>query len=253
MQSRPSSKPVWEVHQKTPGLWWPPALIILLLISVFGFVHFLQSLLPTQGSFLLLERFALSPTKASGLSPDVTSDGVMYTFLTHAFLHADAAHLILNSFWFYVFAQPLAMRFCAGRHNSTVQQLSGSFIFLAFFLSAAVFSGFIYVLMNLQVYVVLVGASGAISAVMGAAIRVGLRRFQPGGVESGKALSILDPKVFTASVLFIGSNLALLTPAGDFLLFGGDAARVAWEAHIAGYLYGLVMFSYFDRLTLSGR
>ena len=209
--------------------------------------------MPSDWSMVFVERFSLSPMSVSGQHADATGNDVTHTFLTHAFLHADWAHLLLNCFWFYVFAQPLATRFGAGRHAPILQQLSGSFIFLAFFLSAAVLSGFVYVLINLHTHVALVGASGAISAVMGAAIRVGLRRFQPGGLEKGRALSILDPKVLVVTALFVGSNLVILRPAGHFLLLGTEAGQVAWEAHIAGFLYGLIIFSYFDRLTLSGR
>ncbi|WP_306249673.1 rhomboid family intramembrane serine protease [Parvularcula sp. IMCC14364] len=251
---RPSERAGLQIDQAAPNLWRPASAVVMIPMLLFVAVYAFLAFLPEAVSVSILDRFALSPLKVTGVQAvQLSSEEILLTFLTHVFLHADVVHLLVNCFWFYIFAQPLAVRFRAARHFSLSERITGSFVFMALFLSASVFSGLCYILMNTQEAVILIGASGAISAVMGASIRLGLRRYQPGGISRGRPLSIIDPKVLLASSLYIGSNLLLLTPYGDYLLFGAPAGQVAWEAHISGFLFGLVMLSYFDRLTLPRR
>src|SRR5690606_771747 len=78
-----------------------------------------------------------------------------------AFLHADWTHLILNSAWLAVFGTPVARRYGAGR------------VLAVFLLGAA--AGALLMLASMWAgaaqFTVLIGASGGVSALTGAATR----------------------------------------------------------------------------------
>jgi membrane associated rhomboid family serine protease len=94
----------------------------------------------------------------------------------------------------------------------------------------------------------LVGASGAISGMMGAAARFGFRIDRDEGQPAfaGPILSI--PAVFASrmAVTFLGVWLAVNLAMG--LGFGApDEGAIAWEAHIGGFLAGFLLVRVFDR------
>ncbi len=238
------------LSKATLKIWWPVSSVILLLIIVNVVAFAASAFLPHARYDQLLTQFALSPGRLVNQADSFQSEfSILFSFVSHAFLHSDSFHLIVNMFWLYVFGQPLAVRFGAAGDSSAWAKTSGAIIYLAFYLSAAVFSGIAFALVNLSQPVLLIGASGAISAVTAAAIRVTLRRYQPQGLSGGKSLSVFDWKIVLMTLLYIGSNVVLITPFGGALMFGRDPLQIAWEAHVAGFLYGLLMFSFFDRLT----
>jgi membrane associated rhomboid family serine protease len=101
----------------------------------------------------------------------------------------------------------------------------------------------------------MVGASAAISGMMGAAMRFA---FQPGGsldfwrprggdpdrIPTAPLLSALrNPQVITFLVVWFTLNL--LFGLGSLSIAGYDQ-NVAWEAHAGGFVAGLLLFSMFD-------
>ena len=101
----------------------------------------------------------------------------------------------------------------------------------------------------------MVGASAGISGMMGAATRFA---FQPGGsldmwrarphdADRVPAAPLLPHCAIRASLAFVGVwfGLNLLFGLGSLSIAGGDQS-VAWEAHVGGFLAGLLLFSLFD-------
>jgi len=90
----------------------------------------------------------------------------------------------------------------------------------------------------------LVGASGGVSALMGAAIRFALRRPSPFDPEHPPLAPLTDRTVMLFSGVWIVLNLVFglvpLTPMAE-------GASIAWEAHLGGYLFGLLTYPLFDR------
>ena len=162
-----------------------------------------------------------------------------WSFLTYAFLHGDVAHLATNTVVFVIVGSAVARRF-------------GNLRALGFFFATAAGGA----LMNLVVHwgerAPMIGASGAVFGFIAGAIRF---VFQPGGpvARSGQhdpaAYFVPAAPLATARRDYRALVLVLawlVLNVLDALVAGTDDTRVSWEAHIGGFLTGLVLFSVFD-------
>ena len=103
----------------------------------------------------------------------------------------------------------------------------------------------------------MVGASAAISGTMAAAMRFAFQRGGPlavwrdpdGAPDRVPALPLMravrDPP--RAAFLGVWFGLNVLFGLGS-LSMSGDEQTIAWQAHIGGFLAGLLLFALFDRV-----
>jgi membrane associated rhomboid family serine protease len=88
-----------------------------------------------------------------------------------------------------------------------------------------------------------IGASGAISGLMGVGIRVLWGRVWIEGEPFPRLAPLLSRQVIVFSLFWVlGNVLAGYTGIGT----GGAVGLVAWQAHIGGYFAGLLLASLFD-------
>lgn len=194
------------------------------------------------GNEAVMQRLALARELA--LEGDVKP----WTLLTYALLHGSWMHDILNSVWLLAFGSAVARRFGAVR-------------FIVFFAVTALAGGVAHVLSHADDVVPMVGASAAVSGCMAAAIRF---VFQPGAPLGVFRLSddvayslpalplgevIRDSRVMSFLVIWFVMNLATGL-AGSGL--GLTDATIAWEAHIGGFVVGLLGFRLFDPARHAG-
>jgi membrane associated rhomboid family serine protease len=165
-----------------------------------------------------------------------------WTPLTYAFLHANWAHVLVNVLWLIAFGSPLAWRF-------------GTLRFLLFSAVGAIAGALLHFVFFAHDMTPLVGASAAISAHMGGVSRFA---FEAGGPLSGgmRGASYRGPAPPLTQTL---RNRRVLAFIGIWfavnLVFGISGAAglgvlsgaVAWDAHIGGFLAGLLLFPLFDR------
>jgi membrane associated rhomboid family serine protease len=165
----------------------------------------------------------------------------LWTLVTYAFLHASWEHVIFNCLWMLVFGSPVMKRF-------------GAFRFMLFFVVTAAAAAVFHAAFNQYDVSVLVGASGAVSGLTAAALRfaVGPNGFGASSEtwkQPAKPLRVAlrDKHVLVFIAVWFGINLlaGLGVPVG-----GGTDIRVAWEAHVGGFLAGLLLFSFFDPIDL---
>ena len=160
-------------------------------------------------------------------------------WLSYAFLHGDWAHLIFNSLWLLIFGTPVLVRIGALRFVG-IMALSGVG---AAALHAWAHPGDISPM---------VGASGMISGLTGAAARFAFAggRLERERVRRLPRLSLIQtlrtPPAMAFTVVWMGANLLL----GAGVLDPGTGGRIAWEAHIGGFLVGFLGFALFDRPNL---
>jgi membrane associated rhomboid family serine protease len=234
---RTPSEPIFNV----PGI---VAVVIAALVLVHGLREWVLS---ADADNDLLWLFAFVPLRyaSSMLGEGAFPGGVaadVWTFVTYAFLHGSWSHLILNSVWLLAFGTPVARRFGTAR-------------FLAFFAVTAAGGAFAHLAVHAGMRVPMIGASAAISGFMAAAIRFAFQRGGPLrllGNDQGEAyrvpaLPLLAVLRDSRVLIFLGVWFALN------LLFGltsfgieGDEQAIAWQAHIGGFLAGLLAFPLFD-------
>jgi membrane associated rhomboid family serine protease len=210
------------------------------LLGAFAAVHLVRrSFLSDVADDQLIQLWAFDPARLTGgLLPAAGGAAAAVTqFITHVFMHGDVTHLLVNSAWFLAFATPVARRI-------------GSVRFLAFFLLCGIGGALLYLPFN---DAPMVGASGAVSGLMGAAMRFLFVPLSERNIDalSGEgqappllslAASLRDKRVLVAVAIWTLLNLAFAW-AAPYLL---DERSIAWEAHVGGFLTGLLTFGWFD-------
>lgn len=203
----PQPRPREPIFNIPPGTLW----LALAMVAVFA----LQSLLEGRAWNWLLNTFAFVSTTFWPRTADLpTAQGVM-TLVSHAFLHADLVHLALN------LGLLLAFGSFVERHLGLVRYL------LVFALTAAAGALSEYLFRGAEP-LALIGASGAVYGMTGAAIRF---MFAGGGAARRRsALGFVG--------VFLGLNLVFgLTGLGDLLA----GAAIGWKAHAGGFLVGALL------------
>jgi membrane associated rhomboid family serine protease len=227
--------------------------VVTALLALMILVHGVNKLLLSEDQyveFLLL--FAFIPVR---YDPTVLAMGSMpggvaaqlWTFVTYALIHGDLIHLGINGVWLLAFGSPIARRF-------------GALRFLVFFAITAAAGAGAYLAAHLGELHPLVGASGAISGCMAASMRFMFQRGGPlhllrEGDENAYrvpavplAAALRDRRILVFLAAWFGLNaLSAFTSAP---IVGANQV-IAWEAHIGGFLAGLVAFAAFDPVPKS--
>lgn len=236
-QPERSRPPVRERPAYTPIFNFPVliAISIGLLVAVYG----VQSLvLPASDEEWLLETFAFSPLRY--VLPLGGQDlAWVWTPVTYSLLHGSWQHLLFNALWMSIFGTPVVRRI-------------GTMRYLLFWIASAAVSAGFYALLHWGEPALLIGASGAISALMGAACRFA---FPAGGSAYDPQRGHLYPRQPIGSV-FRNRTVAvyiLVWLFGNVVvglglpIFGEVDGAVAWEAHVGGFAFGFLLFGLFDR------
>lgn len=197
---------------------------------------------------VLNERALADPSEANRLAASIAQEFVIrgaakpWTLFTYALLHGSWAHVLLNSVWFVAFGTAVARRFRALR-------------FLALFAITAVGGALAHFLTHMSEVVPMVGASASVSGAMAASMRFAFQPGAPLGVfrvddtlayrlpAVGLASVFADRRVLNFALVWFGLNIAtgLLAPG-----LGLVDASIAWEAHIGGFVTGLLVFPLLD-------
>lgn len=220
---------------------------VLWFILALAAIHGLRQLISDELDEWVLFTFAFiaarlaPPPELAGLILPGPAGARWWSFVTHMMLHGDWVHLMVNSVWMLAFGSVLARRVGAARFwlISAGSAAGGAAANLAWQWGGE---------MSL-----LVGASGAVSGQLAGAVRlmfaeggslstIGRQRF-----ERVRALSLPETFRTPGALTFLGVWFVITIFAGA-ISFGppGEAARIAWEAHVGGFLAGLVLFGLFD-------
>ena len=216
---------------------------VLGLLAVMLVVHLVRETLPEPWYSWVMVDLAFIPARYSELAQEIPGGRVaaVTSFLTYAFVHADFVHLGLNSAWMLVFGGAVALRIGAWR-------------FLVFSAFSAIAAAFTFLVFNPGLLAPMIGASGAVSGLMGATMRFLFTAIDRGGFAAlretprevplmplGEAL--VDRRVILVTLAYIAANFLGLFGFGAITEHGG----IAWEAHLGGYFAGLLAFGFFDR------
>jgi membrane associated rhomboid family serine protease len=216
--------------EREPLLRVPAAVIGLIAVLVAA--HMARILASPDFSERILVNYAFIPAR---YLPDAVDPGSIFArvapFFTHQFLHADFTHLGINCLWLLAFGPVVARRF-------------GALLFLVFFLVCGAAGAVAYLAFNWGSPAPMIGASGAISGLMAAAIRMLRLPLPAGAVQKERLAPIFSRQILVFIVLWMGVNLLFgLTGIGGV---GGEVRLIAWQAHVGGFLAGLLLAGIFD-------
>ncbi len=211
---RPGREPVFNAP-------WPAMLLVALIVGGYG----LQSRFPQE---LVVLPLAFSP---AGLA-----EGRWWTLVSAMFLHGGWAHALMNGAFALAFATPVARYLSDGVRGVTA--------FFLFYLLCGVLSTLGHAALHPGSPELLVGASGAVSGLMGAASRLMAGQ----GWRLG---AMFSRPVLGMGGAWIAVNLLIGVLAKGFMPGTGGAA-IAWEAHIAGFVAGVLLIGLVARIARRG-
>jgi membrane associated rhomboid family serine protease len=227
LQSSPPRQPMFRA---------PP--IVLWTIAALAGLHFARVLQPPARSEAIVTRYALIPARYSSafLSAHHLDPGSLWEravpFISYMGLHNDLTHLAINCLFLLAFGPIVAKRF-------------GAVLFLVFFAVCGVIAAAVYLAFNWGDPEPVIGASGGLSGLMAAALRM-LPTQIPWAMPGETPLA----PIFSRQVLMFSLVLAVVNVIAGLtgLGFGGDAGNIAWQAHLGGYVAGLLLAGLFDYL-----
>ncbi|HEY6010749.1 MAG TPA: rhomboid family intramembrane serine protease [Nitrospirota bacterium] len=210
-----------------PTRTFPVITISLIVLNIAAFVYELT--LGAGGIERFLSSFALVPRRL--FSPEVSVPGAIpasATLITSMFLHGGFLHLAGNMLYLWIF-------------GNNIEDAMGKVRFIVFYLLCGALASYAHAFMNSSSLTPLIGASGAISGVLG-------------------AYALLYPRARVVTLVLIGFyvrtvevpalivlGLWIVLQFLNALLAGSAAGGVAWYAHISGFVLGGALIGLFKR------
>ncbi|HVX31238.1 MAG TPA: rhomboid family intramembrane serine protease [Nitrolancea sp.] len=197
---------------------FPIVTILLILINVVVFAY--EVSLGDAGVNRFVNRWGFTPAEFwNGQHP--------ITIITAMFLHGGLLHIAGNMLFLWIF-------------GDNVEDQLGHITYLVFYLLGGIFASLAFAVVFAGSHDPLVGASGAIAAVLGGYILLYPRSivrtlliFGPFLAVGGVAAFILIGIWFALQVVYSLSSISVISTQAE--------TNVAFFAHVAGFLYGLVV------------
>ncbi len=213
------------IRDHNPTTRQPYVTITLIAICILVFVW--QATRDPRTGDLIVQQFGFVP--ASLFGQDAFSISAISTLFSSMFLHGGFMHLAGNMLYLWIF-------------GNNIEDVLGHTRYLIFYLLCGVIAALTQAVPDIGSNIPMIGASGAISGVLGAYL-------------------ILFPKVKVQVLIPIGFLIMRTLPAGwllgfwiVFQVFSGFAAGiassgVAWWAHVGGFVAGMALIFIFRKRT----
>jgi membrane associated rhomboid family serine protease len=209
---------------ETPMVTWS-------IIAVCVLVFFWQLSLGTNGGEIAIYEFGMIPARLFGaaeLDPELVVVPAWSTVFTSMFMHGGWMHLGFNMLFLWIF-------------GDNVEDSMGHARYLIFYLACGTAAALAQAVVNPDSTVPMVGASGAISGVLGAYL-------------------LLHPHATIRTVIFLGlfvtmMHLPALIVLGLWFLMqlvsaalsNSGAPGVAFWAHVGGFVAGMALVPFFKK------
>ncbi|MBI3504930.1 MAG: rhomboid family intramembrane serine protease [Proteobacteria bacterium] len=198
---------------REPAINLPPVTLAMIAANIAAFAA--VRLLAGGKAWEAYDAFGFIPARYLG--DPAAGAALVYTPLTYLFLHGDWVHLAVNMVSLAAF-------------GAGIERRVGGITMLSIYLLSGVLAAAAHFAVYPDSVDPVIGASGAISGLMGGVLRLMREaRGSRGGGMLGFAL------VWAASTVLLG-----LTG-----LPGEGGAPIAWVAHLGGFVAGLVLFGFF--------
>ncbi len=190
-------------------------LVAYILIGINILVFLFQISVPPNEQMALVRTYGVIPV-------EIAQGHGYLTLMTNMFLHAGWMHLIGNMLFLWVFAD-------------NIESVIGKIPFLLFYFGGGIAASAAHILFNLNSSIPAVGASGAISAVMGAYLVM----FPASRV---RVFFIIFLRSYYMPALYFLGIWGLQQFVNGFISIVPTSvysSGVAWWAHIGGFVFGL--------------
>ena len=206
--------------------------VTVLIVVANALVFFYQLSLPPPAEMSFIYTFGMIPARLPAAlgSASIPLVQALSPLLTSMFLHGGWLHIIGNMWFLWIF-------------GDNIEDAMGHFGYLAFYLICGIGAGLAHTFANLGSTVPSVGASGAISGVMGAYIVL---------YPSARVLTLVPLVFFFFTVqlpafVILGYWFLIQFVSGVLTAGGPNTGGTAWWAHIGGFLLGIVLVHVFRR------
>jgi membrane associated rhomboid family serine protease len=164
--------------------------------------------------------------------PDLAALSPSLTVLTSMFLHGGWMHLIGNMLYLWIF-------------GNNIEDAMGHVRFIVFYLLCGVAAGMTHAAMDPGSTIPMIGASGAISGVLGAYLLLYPRA----------SVLVLIPLGFFTRMMYIPAAFVLgfwflLQLISGGVSLGHSGAGVAWFAHVGGFVAGMALIGLFKHRSV---
>jgi len=211
----------------TPRRSFPIITLLLILVNFAVFIY--QITLPSHTAEIFISTYAVIPAKIqqalAGHHYALTQ--ALVPLFTCMFLHAGWLHIIGNMWFLWIF-------------GANVEDRMGPFPYLLFYLFCGVGSSIAQTAFSWGSHIPALGASGAISGVLGAYMIF----FPTSQIYTLVTLFIIWFRARIPALVFIGLWF-LLQALSAFGSLGGtgriEQGGVAWWAHVGGFVLGLIL------------
>lgn len=214
-----------------PTRTFPIFTILLIAANVVIFLY--QATLPAPLERQFVFQFGMIPNRLGHElgNPAAPLLGVGTVF-TSMFLHGGFLHLLGNMWFLWIF-------------GDNIEDRLGHFRYLVFYLLCGVGAALAHFLTDSRSMIPTVGASGAISGVLGAYLVL---------FPGRKVITLIPLVVFfftveLPAVVLLGWWFAIQFLNGFAALSGPGGPGVAWWAHIGGFVLGLILVRAFEPRT----
>lgn len=223
------------IKDDNPNRTFPIMTIVLIVLNVviYAVEHSLG-----QGAEAFVYRFGTIPWEISHFEelPQLPVDfrshiPNIFTLITSMFLHGSILHLIGNMLYLWIF-------------GDNVEAIMGSMRFLGFYLLCGLIATLSHIIIEPNSTLPLVGASGAISGVLGAYFL----RFPRAKVHVLIVFFFIFRVVRISAILVLGFWFLIQLTNGLGSMNAKEAGGgVAWFAHIGGFIAGATLVYFFDK------
>ena len=204
--------------------------IVTLIIIVLNIAVFLYELvLGPQAGEIFVDSFALIPKRLFSSVPEasyaVPAGAALFTSM---FLHGGFLHIAGNMLYLWIF-------------GNNVEDSMGRIRFIVFYFLCGIIAAYTHAVANAASTVPMIGASGAISGVLGAYLLLYPRARVLTLIAFGLYIRTVEvPAMFVLGFWFVLQFL-------NAFLSAGTGGGVAWYAHIGGFLAGILLIGIFTR------
>lgn len=213
---------------KRPPAFNAPAIVVAVIAALVA-IHVGLWLLGQDWQVWSIYALALIPARFTVPGYPMLPGSQYWSLATYMLLHGSWTHILFNSLWLLIFGTPVA-------------RYLGNARFLLVCLVSGVLGGLCSLALHWGQEVIVVGASGAVMGLMGAAMPL---MYAVRGPAGGRPLSLAELLRNRRALLFTAVLLALTLFSGGTSWTGNSflaESSIAWEAHIGGFIGGLLAF-----------